>query len=177
MKWQNMNSCKGISVGDMSNAALVIIFLGVVLSVGSYMQGQIADTSFDTTAELNEQITWVNNASYMIVKYPYIKSVEGINNGTTWLATKPYFTSGNFSFKSDGSGGVLCCKTCGTAACNENTTLWINYTAWTGSEYYTIKNGTAGLRNISTWLPIIAVVIAAAIVVGTLTSYFRKDNF
>ena len=168
MKWNNF---KGMSLTNLQNAGLLIVFVGVAVGVGIYLNNEISSSSFDTEKILNEQITWVSNASYMKLAHPYLKSIEGINNGTVWLAAAPYYSSGNYSFLNDGSG-VLCCKTCGTISCKENTTLWINYTTWSGEDYQVMKNATSGLRNIAIWLPIIAVVVAASAVIGVLGSAF-----
>jgi len=175
MKWKN-NSMKGYTLNDLPQVGLLIVFIGVCIAVGAYLNNEISSSSFDTEKILNEQITWVSNASYIKLAHPYLKSIEGINNGTRWLAAAPSYTSGNYSFLNDGSG-VLCCKTCGTIACNENTTLWINYTTWSGEDYQVMKNATSGLTSLSVWLPIIAVVIASSVVIVTLmTSFLRRDN-
>jgi len=167
MKWNNF---KGMSLTDLQNAGLLMVFVGVAVGVGIYLNNQIADTSFDRTNVVLEQLTWVNNASYMKTAYPYIYSVNAIHNGTVPTTANTY-TSGNYSFLNDGSG-VKCCGVCGTITCNTNTTLWINYTTWAGEDYKISKNASSGLRNIATWIPIIAVVVAASAVIGVLGSAF-----
>jgi len=42
----------------------------------------------------------------------------------------------------------------------------------TSTEYLAVSNATAGIGQLSSWLPIIAVVIAAGIVIGVLVAAF-----
>jgi hypothetical protein len=173
MKWE-IDSRKGYSFNQLPQVALMIVFIGITIGVGAYLNHEIANTSYPTTAVQMETVTWVDNATYIKLAYPYIKSIEGVYNGTTATLANTY-TSGNYSFTEE--GGLLCCKVCGTKTCNVNTTLQVNYTTWNGAEYYVSKNATSGMRNLSVWIPIIAVVIAASVVIGLLmTSFMRREN-
>lgn len=44
--------------------------------------------------------------------------------------------------------------------------------AATSTEYLAVQNATLGIGNLSSWLPIIAVIIAAAVIIGLLVRAF-----
>lgn len=173
MKWK-IDSRKGYALEQLPQVGLMIVFIGLAVGLGAYINHEISTTSYTTTVVQMETVTWVNNATYMKLAYPYIKSIEGVYNGST-ATTANTFTSGNYSF--DEEAGLLCCKVCGTADCRVNTTLRVNYTTWAGEEFYVAKNASSGMRNLSIWIPIIAVVIAASVVIGVLmTSFMKREN-
>lgn len=173
MKWK-MDSRKGYSLNELPQVGLMIVFIGIVIGVGAYLNHEIANTSFPTTQVNMETVTWVDNATRIMLANPYIQSIQGIYNGTPTTLVNT-IQSGNYSFGEE--NGILCCKVCGTKDCNVATTLYVNYTAWIGEDYYVSKNVTSGFKNLSQWIPIIAVVIAASVVIVTLmTSFMRRDN-
>ena len=173
MKWK-LDSRKGVALNDLPKIGLLLVFIGAAIGVGAYLNHEIANTSYPTTKVTMESVTWVDNATYIKLAYPYIKSIDGVYNGSTATVANT-FTSGNYSF--DEEAGLLCCKVCGNKDCEVNTTLRVNYTTWAGEDYYVSKNTSSGLRNLAQWIPIIAVVIAASVVIAVVsTSLVRKND-
>jgi len=48
--------------------------------------------------------------------------------------------------------------------------------AATSTEYLAVANATAGIAKLASWLPIIAVVIAAGVVIGVLVKAFSNQG-
>jgi len=44
--------------------------------------------------------------------------------------------------------------------------------ASTSTEYAAVQNGTLGIAELSSWLPTIAVIVAAAVIIGIVVTYF-----
>jgi hypothetical protein len=171
-----IKSSKGISaLESLPQVAMLLVFIGVAIGVGAYLNHEIATTSYTTTKVTNEAFTFTDNATYVKLAYPYIKSIEGVYNGTPFNTTNT-INSGNYTFNED-SGIIITKTTCNGVDCKFNTTLRVNYTTWAGEEFLVSKNASSGLRNLSMWIPIIAVVISASVVIMVLMSSFRKDNF
>ena len=173
MRW--IKSSKGVSALDsLPQVALLLVFIGVAIGVGAYLNHEIATTSYTTTKVQNEAFTYTDNATYVKLAYPYIKSVEMVANGTPFNTTN-VINSANYTFDEE-SGIKISLTTCGGEDCNFNSTLRVNYTTWAGEEFLVSKNASSGLRNLSQWIPIIAVVIAASVVIVVLMTSFRKEN-
>lgn len=169
-----MDSRKGYALDQLPQVGLMIVFIGVTIGVGAYLNHEIANTSFTTSQVQMETVTWLDNATYMKLAYPYIHSIQGVYNGSTATVANT-FTSGNYSFNEE--SGLLCCKVCGTVDCRVNTTLRVNYTTWAGEEYMVSKNASSGLRSLSSWIPIIAIVVAASVIIGVLVTSFKgREN-
>lgn len=163
---------KGIAFKDLATIGTLFVIVGVVIGVGAYMNDQIAETAYtDATVEM-EPRTFTDNTTPITFTYPYIKSVEAVYNASTATATS-LILSGNYTVYET---AILCCGTLEPI----NGTIFINYTTWNTTLYPDIlitKNATSGMGTLSSWLPIVAIVIAAAVVIGVVATYFvRKEG-
>lgn len=173
-----MTGDKGLALAGLPAVALTLVFVGVALVVGTYVQNQIGQTALPTAVVKCEAITWATNASYAKAAYPYIHSIQAVYNGSGCGGVAPNIelTSGNYTH----NGRSIYLNAVGGAAYDAFTStggvFYVNYTTWNTtirSDKLILENATSGLTGLASWLPILAIVVAAAAVIGILLTSFR----
>ena len=145
----------------LMQAGLTFVFVGVVLAFGLYVQNEFRDNSFAGT-QTNQTIT-VANWTYVPLNYRAKGTVTLMNTTATWPGANVSQTNAG--------------QTTSVRAIVDLTMTAGDYNASyralddTGS--LAISNATSGIGTLASWLPIIAVVIAAATVLAYLFSTFR----
>lgn len=165
-------SRKGLTVYDLSRVALLVVLIGLTLGIGTWINQEVAD-QYDTISVLCESVTFGANATWKQLKYPYISSVNQIYNGSECggTGTSMLLLAANYSY-TDTHVNLTCT---GTACGDGAPTVYVNYTAWNHSVHPDIliaKNATKGMSSLAQWLPILMVVIAGGVVIGTLILAF-----
>lgn len=162
MKGIKLRGNKGITVWDMSNVAFTLVFIGVALAVGMWVNLEFADTVAETAA-MNQSITFVNNTwhdlSYRADGINFVGNASH-NLGAANYTTKDlrYITQINATFYGDYLA----------AAWN------VNYNAFNFTDRLIVMNATEGMSKMAQWLPIIMIVFAAAIVLASLALWFGR---
>ena len=158
---------RGLVVADLAPIAMTFVLLGLFLSVGAWINKDLSETTFATEQVDNETITFAN-MTWATTAYR-IQGITKISNGT-YLVTNT--DNANYTFRDVGTRGqinfTMLCK----AVCINAGSFNVTYQAYKSAGYLVISNSTSGLSTLTSWMPIIAVVIAAGLVVGLLIRGF-----
>jgi len=157
-------SSRGLVVADLLPIAMTFVLLGMFLSLGVWINKDLGETTFATELVNNETLTFTN-LTYTSTGYR-ISSIVLLSNGTYTVG------SGNYSFENTGTvsriNTTLLCK----GACINAGSFNVSYQAYKSAGYLVVGNSTAGLTTLSSWMVILAVVIAAGMVIGVLLRGF-----
>jgi len=172
MELRSIQSKKGMSIGDMYPAVLVIVLVGMVLGVGLYVlstfHDQIATTYTGSQTLINcSTPTTLTDAALTNFN---MSTIDTATNQTGTAVTDYTFTG----------AGVITWGTTLDANCTANgyminVTYTYIYDA-TDSPEEAVSTTITGLATFADWIAIIVVVIAAAIVLGIVLSGFGKKR-
>jgi len=164
-----MKGKKGITLNDMYPAVLTIILIGIVLGIGLFIlassQNAIANTSTTVT---NETVDMVGGTGVLVAT----SDECGFSNFVVSLAANwsggEEIAAGNYSI--DDTGRII------NLTDEYGTDDWnITYT-YDGSGDATwctsIDTASTGISGFATWIAVIVVVLAAAIVLGIVINSF-----
>jgi hypothetical protein len=160
---------KGTLLADIPKIALVFVAFGVILGIGMYISGQVEQQGLSTTTVTNESVNFVSNASETVLAYPFIQSVTAIYNNTYNNVT---IASGNYTVSET---GITCCDGVKVPQGVRYVT-YVAYSSQSNPSIYALHNTTSGLSTLSGYLPIIGVIIAAAVIIGVLVHGFIKKD-
>ena len=162
-------SRKGIAVQDLATIGMTMVIVGAMIAIGVWVltDFQEADGVFGGTARTALTLA-IPNGTATALPYRYIRSIDGIYN-TTMSAAGEELGSGNYTLVQPNSVLISIDADDVTVATTED---WlVNYTVYDDEGYLAAANATSGMSQLASWLPIIAIVIAAAIIIGTLTMW------
>jgi len=163
MKGIRLNG-KGVTVWDLSSVAFTLVFIGVALAVSMWVNEEMVTTAYPAM-NMNDSVNFAVNDTYYKLTHR-AKTIQYIEN------TSVSFSLGSANWTSRVDGYNTWVKI--YAADYEVGTYNVNYDAYNSSAHYITTNATEGMHNLSQWLPIVMVVIAAAMVIGVLAMWFSK---
>lgn len=157
-----MKSRKGLTTSDMPQLAMTLIFIGVVLGVGVWVTQSVQTSSgfHQDSATGVDLVVAANNTRVYFA--PNVVKIDGLYNATYAL------TATNYSLYNDHEILITF-----DASQDDSATYKINYTAYNDTGYAALSNTTSSLSVVASWLPVMAVILAAAIVVGLVVVWFR----
>ena len=166
---RNRNGQRALGINDLGTIAIGILIAVVILGIGGTILEKIQDTQGDTSVTLanNESLTWAgNNTAISFSQGNVVTGSETVYNATDKFSTSEYtITSGSITFLNTSNDTWLTDK------------LNITYSYKIGSP---ARNATGfGLQGISTFaefVPTIAIVSVAAIVIGIILLFFGRKR-
>ena len=173
MRSLKLSEKKGMTIGDMYPAVLTIVLVGIVLGVGLYVLSTFHDniatvyTGSQDDINTSTGTTTLDDASLTNIEIQSgMTAVGNVSDGAAET---------NFTYT---SAGVI---TWGAdIVANQTTGINVSYTYIydaTSSPEAAVTTTISGLDDFATWIAIIVVVIAAAIVLGVvLSSFGRRRN-
>ena len=164
---------KGLGFADLSTIGMVLLVTGLSLGIGIYVQSELGKTMASSSTVTNESINFATNDTWYSLAYP-MRSVSLVTNET---ATGTY-TVGSDYYTTQVSGTVSQVKIYANATVVVGT-YNVTYGAYSGTQYTISQNSTNAIAQLSAWLPIIAIVAAAGIILTVLASAFamrREDG-
>ena len=166
-----MLSHRGLSFTDLSSVAYMVVLIGIAIAMGVWINRETGYTLTSTFTVTNESVNLaVNNTPYGMA-WPYVKEITLVNNATFQNATHgddDPITSTHYGLSEiEGTSYI----TLYSNATNPAGIKWVSYTAYNTTELGIVKNATQGVYNLAKWMPVIAVVIAASVVVGVVVTW------
>jgi hypothetical protein len=165
---------KGFTLSDMSAVAMTLVLIGLAVAFGAMINRSVRDNAFTTVSVGCEAVTAPATNTWSALAYPYIKSVGAVYNGSTCAAALKLGT-GNYTV---GDSGILW-----TLTNPDSADKYVNYTTFNtsladgnGRGVLALENSTAGLGSLAGWLPLIAIVIAAAMIIGIIVKVFNGGD-
>ena len=169
---------KGTSLDNLYPAVLAILMIGIALGLGIFILNETGDAiSTDTLSVVNETVTGLAVAGDSVAAVDYcgahdfvISAIFNSTGGEEILGATNYTT--------DTDGAIY--ATAGSEYIDENINVSYSYTG-TGDTSTTGPCGSmdttgTGLGGFATWIAVIVVVLAAAIVLGIVISSFGKSS-
>lgn len=162
---------KGLGMNDLSVIGTTFIVVGILLGVGVYINGQLGETMATTSTVTNETVNFAANATWYNLVYP-ARSISVVSNGTHPVG------SGNYTLRTSGttSQANLTLVIPGAIQSYYAGNYNVTYTIYNGTQYLVAQNATDSIAKLSSWLPIIAIVFAAGIILGLLALAFMPRN-
>ena len=155
---------KGVSLNQLTAVGLTFVLIGLFLGLGAFINNQVATGTVTTVGISNESVNFAVTETYYATAYPIAGTVTVYNDSaltTTWPAVN--YTWGDQAVK---------VTTSDEYPAGEHYLSYLAFNDTADSNYYIAKNATAGLSQLSAWLPIIAIVIAAGVVITVLVGSF-----
>ena len=156
------------SAVDLSDLAIGVLILGVVVTVGALVLTNVRDarlTDLPTYATSSEIFSGSNTTAATLTN-TYFKQVDSVYNDTTLL------TSANYTVTTDtvtGKGSVLM-----TTGDYNGFNLTANYTSYntTNSDWSIADDAATGIAEYGNWFKIIVIVGVAAVVLSLIFMAF-----
>jgi len=167
-----LKDTRGYSIEDLSPIVLTLIIIGVLFGAGLYVLSEFSGKVVETlTVDVaNETTTSIVNETGVSLSASIAKDVSCTVTSVINAINNTIFTSGNYT--SDASACTITYAGVGTF----NDTLWnVSYTfSATNATAASagIGNASQGIGDLAGWIPIIVIVLAAAIMIGIVIRYF-----
>jgi len=157
----------------MSKIAMTLVFIGVTLAVGVWVNLELSETSFPSVL-INETLAAVANNTWTGLAYK-ARSISLVGNNTTVYPTKSELGSAYWDWRHYGYETQVILYHNATSDFDVATASYnVTYNALNSSSQYIVMNATEGTSTLAQWLPIIMVVFAAAIIIAALMMWFGR---
>lgn len=161
-----------MQLSSLTPLAVALLTGIIVVSMGSQITGEIRTTQLDVTGVLvsNESTNFASNNTWYQVDEPSIVSVSAMYNDSAHTGT---FDAAAYDYNND--LGIRIYTNASTANSVANVTTGTKYFDYYMSlPAYISREGQEGLDEFGSWLPTLALVAAAVVVIGLLLSGFQR---
>ena len=167
-----------MDIKDLATIAILLLTISIIISISATILGDL-NTSYDGSATIystNETLTVVGGGT--LLTGVHLKTgngiVKSINNASNYYLTNGTNMSigtNNYAFNSNGSISVYS----GISVTDGDLfNFTYNYDITDGNVMYNATGyGNQSQEELGSWLPTIALVIIAAIIIGIIALYFR----
>lgn len=168
---RNRNGQRALGINDLGTIAIGILIAVVILGIGGTILEKIQDTQTDDTSTLvnNESLTWAgNNTAISLSQGTVVTGSETVYNATDKFSTSEYtITASTITFLNETNATWL------TGSLNITYGYKIS-----GAARNITGFGLSGISTFSEFVPTIAIVSVAAIVIGIILLFFgrRRDE-
>jgi len=159
---------------DITAIVLVLVIGGITLGVGTQILEETG-SKFSTNTT-NETITFVNGTCRSLTYWPIVSIVE-LQNGSqaTGADDVSYiFDTNNYTLCTGNDEGEM--QVTLPQDISLSLTFNVTYTNLATHPYRTIHNATLGTAELAGWIPTIALVIAAAVIIGVIFMAFAPGR-
>jgi len=167
---------KNKGVMGLQEIGVAFISVGLIFAMGIFVMGEFGETTFSGEL-INESLTFAANDTYYWLNYK-AKTVATVINYTHEF---PSQTGTGNSVETNYSVIDVGQKSQIKMFSNETYTIGtynVSYYALKEPGYLATANTTSGLYNISTWLPIVAVVTVAGVILALIgVAFSRREGF
>jgi len=160
---------------DLTDLAMGIIILGIVVSIGAIVLIGVRDarlTDLDVITTFNETITASDGGTDLT--NTWAKAITTVTNATGGET----IDSGNYTFTIGSVGGTGNIDWLGTSSYNSSS-VNVTYTWYNTSrvDFNTADDAVTGLGEYGNWFKIIVIVGVAAVVLAIIFMSFGKKSF
>ena len=164
---------KGASLGDLYPAVLTIVLIGIILGIGIFILTETSKAISSTTITVNNESGIDSTTTTAVSKADDCGfsnfAVTAVDNGTLSIPSTAYTTDADL-------GTIIATGT------TYNSSDWnVSYTYDGGDTSTTgycgvLETSASGIGGFASWIAVIVVVLAAAVVLGIVLSSFGRDN-
>jgi|TARA_Y100000034_G_scaffold133613_1_gene199597 hypothetical protein len=183
MKW-NWKNKRGYEISVIAGIAITFLVIAIILSFGGTIVDDLGDDVGGTTTETvnNETITsatqnttsqiaaCISQLSSSVTLTGFMNASGGDSANATHANSFLNTTDGNLT-----SDGLFTLSGAAEDAGFGATSVNITYTCTYGdgnAAFNSTELGQEGLQEFSSWLPTLALIIIAAVIIGIITRYF-----
>jgi len=160
---------KGISVWNLANIGVMFVILTVSLGIGAWINDEMVTSAYGTSTVTNESVTFAANDTWYNLVYK-AASITQVANATFTFGS----ADGHYATRDDEYISQIKIYTNASAGPETATAYNVSYNAYKSDSHFVTTNATKSISTLAQWLPIIAIVIAAGVVIGTLLISFSK---
>lgn len=168
------NSKKGLAYQSLPTVVLSVVLVGLMLGLGIYINSEVSTTISSPETVTNESVAFTANDTWAGLSFSP-DSITSVQNTTDLIAAG----AEQYTYRTNNGVGQV--KLTVNATWNytltEAVTWNVTYQAWKDTEYFALQNATVGMGNLASWLPIMAVIIAAGMVIGVLVLHFGRREY
>ena len=160
---------------DIAPIAIILVISAIIISIGTQILGEVKTSdTISTTTVTNESQNFAANNTYYAFDTQPVKSVKAMYyfSNTTFIIPSTYYAY------TTGNAAEIKIYTNSSVAGYPNitaTTYYFDYTTY-DIAYNITEKGQEGLESLGDWLPTIALVVAAVIVIGTIMGFLAKKQ-
>ena len=173
-----MKDKKGLTLNALYPAVLTIVLVGIVLGIGLYVMNEVRDNIATDYSTLDAPVfangsngIWTTNATTL--SNASLSGYELQSATVIEAATGTTIPAANYSINT-GTGVITFTATTAINNATANVTSIYNYDR-TDSPEAAMSTAATGLAGLATWIAIIVVVLAAAVVLGVVLSSFGRE--
>jgi len=157
-------------------AVLTIVLVGIILGVGIFVLTEVSEgVAVDSLTVVNETVVFTNNSGLSVATASDC-GARDFAITSVWNASDRLIASPNYTFSTSG----LLTAADGTEFedCNANVSYTYTGTKRTGTTdpCSTLTTTGTGVGTLASWIAVIVVVLAAAIVLGIVIRSFGRRN-
>lgn len=162
-------------IRDLAPTAVSLVLVVVVLGLGATVLTSIRDVQDNTVSFFgNETLTWAGNNTAMSLTVGDLTGGNSLYNNGTLINQ-----GGNYTVTTSGTVTILN----STTLFNGTVTSWVtdalnfSYSYFSGSSARnTTTQGLIGTNTLASYVPTVALVAAAAIVIGIISMFFFRNR-
>lgn len=161
------------ALADMSNVVMLLVVTGIALSFSSYVMSELKDTTFAGTT-INSSVTFTTNGTWYWLPYKS-NGVLRLSNYTILLPTTaedPGAGMAQFNYSTRHVGTKTQIMIYSNETYVHGKTYNVTYNALDDEGVQAFDNTSIGIRDFTSWLPIVAVVLGMVLVLVVLGSAF-----
>jgi len=159
---------------DLTDLALGIVVLGVVVSIGAVILVNLRDaklTELSTYYTTNEQLDFGSGTSSKVLANSWFKQINNVTNASDG----DLLLTGNYSTTVDGFGKATVANLTNTYPYTWNVT-YTSYNVSSRTDYTLADDASVGIGEFGSWFKIIAIVGIAAVILALIFTAFGGRN-
>ena len=170
----NKRGQEQLNIASLGMIAITLVVAAIVLGLGGTILDKIQDTQTDNSATIpnNESWTWPGNNTLQA----FVQSRVQTSSVVVYINETKATLNENYTVSADGVSIInLTAGTTGFGADLDECIFNMTYNYYYGSEGYNSSNfGMTGVATMAEFIPTIAIVAVAAIVIGIIMVFFGR---
>jgi len=174
MEMKKSKKGQAMTLRGLATIGVLFIVIAITFGIGARITDDIGETMTDSENVLNETVSSLTTTTnYSVARLATYNALFSLNTGSVQIQN---CTNDEFIFVRDTDFIAYDTGVISWINTSDNTVgcFYVNYTCsyCNKTSCSATANGTEGLGELASWLPTIAIIIAAAIIIGIVVMYF-----
>lgn len=162
-----------MKIEDLAPIAILFLVTGIVLGIGADVLTGISDNvvEYNATIARDSDVTLNTTTSWILTS----RAEKNGNYGSLVVRNitgNVLVHAGNYTFDTSAGTVILTANTFNESSFN----LTYTFDKLKGVPVAAVDNATAGVGEMASWMPTLALVLAAALIIGMVVGYFRTKR-
>lgn len=165
-----------MEVGQLKGLTLSILLVVIVIAVGAVILNYVGYSAGGTAEYYEENLTFNSAVPVVLTKHP-IRTIMKVYNGSGQVGN--VYPVSDLIIESTDSGRIRLNPLNGTATGGKwnNSVMSINYTyVSSNTAFETVKSGEVSLGSLVSWIPLIALIGLAAVIMAIVMAVGRRRD-